>query len=232
MARYTLQRKVKTDWSPNLAYAIGLIASDGNLSSDGRHMSLTSGEEEMMHNFKNALNLKNIIGKYVGGKEKTHKKYFYIHFGDKVFYQFLNTLGLTPAKSRIIKHVKIPTAYFRDFLRGLFDGDGTFYTFRDGRWPNSFSFKLSIASASIDFIKWLKESLTKHGGVKGYIHKGDGVWNLEYVKGDTKRLFSFMYYSDDILYLKRKYDKIRIAIEEDNKRGLVYLQKPRNAGVA
>src|SRR3989344_3757230 len=112
MARYTLQRKVKTDWSSNLAYAIGLIASDGNLSSDGRHMSLTSCEEEMVCNFKSALNLKNKIGKYSGSKDKTYKKYFYIHFGDKVFYQFLNTLGLTPVKSRTIKHVKIPMAYF------------------------------------------------------------------------------------------------------------------------
>ena len=74
--------------------------------------------------------------------------------------------------------------------------------------------------------------LTEYYGVKGYAHKGAGVWNLEYVKGDTKKLFSIMYYPREILYLKRKYRKIRNAIEKDASRGLSYLQKPRNAGVA
>ena len=41
-----------------------------------------------------------------------------------------------------------------------------------------------------------------------------------------------MYYPREILYLKRKYRKIRNAIEKDASRGLSYLQKPRNAGVA
>ena len=217
MGRYILQRKVKTEWNPNLAYAIGLITSDGNLSSDGRHMSLTSCEEEMMHNFKSALNLKNTIGKYDGGKEKTRKKYFYIHFGDKVFYHFLNTLGLTPAKSKTIKSVSIPNDYFSDFLRGLFDGDGTFYTFKDNRWPSSYGYQISFASASNDFIVWLKGRLTNFYGVKGFIRPGAGVYNLRYVKSDSIALFFAMYKKDDnpILFLRRKYDKISHVLSKD-----------------
>ncbi len=29
--------RVKIEWSDKFAYAIGLVASDGNLSPDGRH---------------------------------------------------------------------------------------------------------------------------------------------------------------------------------------------------
>ena len=109
----------------------------------------------------------------------------------------------------------------------IFDGDGTFYTFWDTRWPNSFAFKMAFASASTAFIRWLKEKLSQCYGVKGYIHKGDGVLNLEYSKGDTKKLFAAMYYQDDLLYLNRKYRKLKNAFKKDKTLGLAYLQKQR-----
>ena len=221
-----VQRKVNTAWSNNLAYAIGLIAADGCLNKDGRHVWFSSKDQQLIEVFKKSLLLSNKIGRHARGGE-TDKRYYCITFGDIYFYKFLNDIGLTSAKSKTIKHVEIPFLYFRDFLRGLFDGDGSFYTFRDKRWPNSFSFKLSIASASLDFLTWLKSILNKYYSVKGYIHKGAGVWNLEYVKGDTKKLFTVMYYSKNILRLDRKYCKVRDAIAEDNQRGFPCLQKQR-----
>ena len=50
--------KVKIKWSPNFAYAIGLIATDGCLYKDGRHISLTSLDLEQLHNFNKALDIK------------------------------------------------------------------------------------------------------------------------------------------------------------------------------
>lgn len=220
------QRKINILWSKNFAYAIGLIASDGNLSKDKRHLWLSSKDLEIIKKFKEALNLKNKIGKYARGGEK-EKHYFYISFGDVCFYKFLNKIGLTSTKSKTIQKVSVPCRYFPDFLRGLFDGDGTFYTFWDKRWPRSFSFKLSVASASLFFLTWLKENLTKLYGVKGYFHKGDGVCNLEYVKGDSKKLFKIMYYNKNVLCFSKKYHKMRIALEQDERLGLPILQKQR-----
>jgi len=221
-----LQRKVHIKWSPNFAYAIGLITSDGNLSSDGRHITFASKDVELVEKFKTALKINNRITR-VGRGGETVKKYYGVNFGDKVFYKFLNTIGLTKKKSKTIECIDIPQRFFRDFLRGLFDGDGTFYTFWDKRWPNSFCFKLSFASASKDFIEWLKARLSRSYGVKGYFHKGAGVINLEYVKGDSKKLFSIMYYRNDLLFLMRKYTKIKNAFEKDGTYGLPFLQKQR-----
>jgi len=61
MSDAQLQRKVKTEWTPNLAYAIGLIASDGCLSLDGRHISFKSLDRELVKKFKFALGVKNKI---------------------------------------------------------------------------------------------------------------------------------------------------------------------------
>ena len=66
----------------------------------------------------------------------------------------------------------------------------------------------------------------------GYIHKGAGVLNLEYVKGDSKKLFLAMYHNKRSLYLKRKHNKMKNAIKKDELVGSSYLQKPRKAAVA
>ena len=231
MALYKLQRKVKIRWSPNFAYAIGLISSDGWLDQNERHIGFASKDIELVENFKKAFLLTNKITKSVGSGT-SNRKYFVIKFGDKVFYKFLNKIGLTKAKSKTIKSVIIPDKFFADFTRGLFDGDGSFYSYWDKRWPKSFGYKLSFASASLNFIEWLKNRLTQLYGVKGYIHKGDGVFNLEYVKGDSRRLFENMYYNKDILYLTRKYKKIKSALKKDNIFGVNYLQVHQNAGLA
>ncbi len=212
-------RKVKVRWSNNFAYAIGLISSDGNLSADGRHIYFVSIDLALVENLKNALKINTEIFKHRRGGEK-EKKYYVLSFGDVKFCRFLNDIGIHPAKSKTIKEVIIPPAYFSGFLRGLFDGDGTFYTFWDKRWPNSFGYKISFASASKTFVLWLKDRLTKEFQVKGFIRPGDGVFNLNYVKGDSRKLFSAMYPSrlNKVLFLERKYNKIKLALEQDKKK--------------
>lgn len=226
-----LLRKIKIVWSSNFAYAIGLIASDGNLNKDGRHIEFASKDIELIENFKKALLIDNKITKHARGGE-IDKRYFTVKFGDKVFYKYLNQIGLTAAKSRTIKSVEVPVAFFGDFLRGLFDGDGTFYVFKDKRWPNSFGYKTSFASASPDFICWLKNKTTDVYGVKGYLHKGKGVTNLDYTKGDSRKLFEAMYGRPNQLFFSKKYHKIKAALDQDETRGLIYLQKQRKAAVA
>jgi hypothetical protein len=226
-----LKKNTKIKWSANFAYAIGLIASDGFMSKDGRHIGLSSSEIEMIDNFKTALNINAKTIRHARGGE-TDKKYLMAIFSDKNFYNFLINIGITPAKSKTIKSVKITDKYFGDFLRGLFDGDGTSENYQDKRWPNSYGFKISFASASLVFLNWLKINLTRLYRVKGFIRKGKGVFILKYTKGDSKSIFKVMYRKSDALYLKRKYRKLMNAIDVDVKFGLPYLQRHRNATVA
>src|SRR3989344_2694216 len=205
-----LKRKVKIGWTDNFAYAIGLIASDGSLHSDQKRIWFGSAEAEMLINFKEALGLDNKITRYARGGEK-EKRYFCLTFGDKIFYQFLNSIGVTSAKSKTIQAVAVPKKYFPAFLRGLFDGDGSFYTFQDKRWPDSHGYQMSFASASFEFINWIKSTLSSLYKVKGFIRKGDGVFNIRYVKRDSIILSQVMYKNITAnrgLFLRRKYDKI------------------------
>lgn len=62
-------------WTPELAYAVGLITTDGSLSSDGRHIDFTSNDKELINTFKKCLNLKNKIRKK---KEWLYKKILHL----------------------------------------------------------------------------------------------------------------------------------------------------------
>jgi hypothetical protein len=210
--------KVKIEWSANFAYAIGLLATDGCLSRDGRHIDLTSVDEEQLNNFKHALRIQVPIGSKKSGMGRHGLR---VQFSDVQFYQFLVTIGLTQKKSKTLGKVYVPTKYFFDFLRGCFDGDGCFYSYFDPRWKSSFMFYTVFVSASREHIDWLRDKIKSRIGIEGHIST-DGerkTYQLKYAKGESLKILKSMYYSDSAIRLSRKLTKIkkalRIAGEQD-----------------
>lgn len=205
--------KTKAIWSDDLAYAIGLIASDGNLSGDGRHIIFTSKDYDLAESFKQALGLTVTIGKKSSGRSK-EKKYYAVQFGDKIFYNFLIEIGITPRKSKTINEIKIPKKYFFHFLRGAFDGDGSFYSYWDKRWKNSFMYYFTIVSASINYIDWLRLQIKALAGVTGHITKsGNGsTYQLKYAKNESLVIIRKIYPNSQVRCLLRKRLKIENAL--------------------
>ncbi|MFH1694205.1 MAG: LAGLIDADG family homing endonuclease [Patescibacteria group bacterium] len=200
--------KTSTRWTPELAYAVGLLATDGNLSKDERHMDFTSKDKSLVITFQNCLGLENKIGKKSSGYTN-QKDYFHSQFGDVLFYRWLLGLGLKPNKSKTLGRLKIPDRYFFDFFRGCFDGDGSVYAYWDPRWHSSYMFYLTIASSSPAFLKYLQDSLENLVGIQGKISAGGrGSLHLRFAKKDTQILVKKMYYADSVPKLERKFTKI------------------------
>ncbi len=199
--------KVKVVWSPAFAYAIGLLVSDGNLSPDGRHIVFTSKDEELAQHFISALG---IDGQHIGKKARggeAEKRYFVVQFSDILFYRFLVSIGLMPNKSLVLHEVDVPEALFSHFVRGLFDGDGTTYSYWDTRWKSSFMYYAAFASGSPKFLRWLQRKIAHLYNVRGAIGKGNRTEHLTYAKRATKMLVSVMYQNAGILFLTRKHLK-------------------------
>lgn len=199
--------KVKIKWGPEFAYAIGLLVSDGCLSKDGRHISLTSKDKVQLSAFNKCL----------GIDMKTSKKYsgagniaYYIQLGDVMFYQFLLKIGLTPAKSKTIGDLNVQRRYFFDYLRGYFDGDGCSYSYYDRVYNNSYRFYISFASGSEKHFDWLRSKLNAYIGIKGSISRKFGSTNvqLKYAKREAVILAKKMYHHKDLVCLKRKRLKV------------------------
>ncbi len=186
--------KVKIEWSPKFAYAIGLLVTDGCLVSDGRHISFTSKDLELINNFQKGLSVHYYIGRKASGSQEI-KKYYTVQFSDVQFYNFLLTIGLTPRKTMTISNIKIPTQYFFDFLRGHFDGDGTFYSYWDLRWKSSFMFYTAFVSASKTHIDWLRDMVLGTLGIRGHITKSinSSIYQLKYAKAESLKLFPKLY---------------------------------------
>lgn len=209
--------KVKIIWSPQFAYAIGLLTTDGNLSKDGRHLELTSKDKQQLTTFMKCLGIKVKIGYKISGY--TGKRTTHIQFGDVSFYNFLLSIGLMPNKTKILSALNIPDKYFFDFLRGHFDGDGSSYSYWDPRWRSSFMFYLIFVSASKKHIEWLRQNIFRLLKIKGHVsHSANStVYQLRYAKRDSLIVYKKLYYSEDVVCLKRKFLKIQRALSIINK---------------
>ncbi|MBM3272185.1 hypothetical protein FJY94_02795 [Candidatus Kaiserbacteria bacterium] len=200
---------ISETWSPNLAYAIGLLASDGCLSAPvhGHLIDLTSKDREQLENFLMCLGAPYNITEKDGG---SGKKYLRVQFKNTLFYNFLLSIGLTPAKSKTLGALHVPEEYFFDFLRGLFDGDGSTYSYWDKRWRSSFMFYLGFASASSEFMQWLRECIEKLASVRGHITsaRGQSVHQLKYAKREAVIVLRLMYKDKKCVHLSRKRLKI------------------------
>ncbi len=89
------RKKLTYNWSPDLSYSVGLMASDGCLQKDGRHLDLTSVDKEQLLNFSSAINKE----LFIGVKQNKSKNIAYrVQFSDVSYYDFLIGVGLTPQK--------------------------------------------------------------------------------------------------------------------------------------
>jgi intein-encoded DNA endonuclease-like protein len=108
--------------------------------------------------------------------------------------------------------IKVSDAYFPDFVRGFFDGDGTVYIYRVNNTPQ---IKTSFGNANLSFITDLNQRLAKelntlpkriHRIIPGKKRKKRIIrYEICFYIDDCKKLGKFMYQNNPSLYLPRKY---------------------------
>lgn len=208
----TDKKTIEKKWNNKLAYCVGLLVSDGNLSKDGRHIIFVSKDKDLVKTFKFCLNLKNTIS-FKGSGFNKNGKYYYIQFSDVKFYRWLNTIGIESNKSKTIGPLLVPDKYFFDFLRGLLDGDGCVTSFRhpESRYPQ---IRVKFVSASKDFIVWLRNRIENLFGVKGRIGTLPRIFELVYYKGSSIKLLKSIY-NRTTLFLNRKFVKAKHLMKEN-----------------
>lgn len=219
--------KVRLVWSPEFAYAMGLMVTDGSVSKNGRHVVFVSKDREQLENFINALNIQVPISYTTSSY--TGKKVSRVQFGDRLFCDFLIGIGIMPNKTKTINVVNIPQKYFVDFLRGHLDGDGCVYSYWDPRWKSSFMCYTTFVSASRNHVDWLQHEIYLLLGIKGHMSttKKGTVYQLRYAKADSLKLWRNLYYKN-ALSLSRKRLKIekivRIISEQERASWQKYVQ--------
>lgn len=200
-------------WTGDMAYTLGLICADGNITQpeNGNRLSIA------LH--KNDAHL---IKDIYLSMNSTHKVNYCkdinmvtLCIENKHIYNDLMKLGIIPAKSKTLGDIKVPEKYIADFLRGVLDGDGSVST--KGK-------RAKIGTASKEFadcmVNMLNEIKVDHKLYNdSYVYKGIKtdfyivrVLRLQAVK----RLYELMY-KDANLFLTRKKKAFEdMGIKEDN----------------
>ena len=199
-------------WSADVAYVVGLIATDGNLGRKRAAISIVSKDMDLLETVRRCLALPTPIKPHRGGySNRCH----HLAWRDRSFYEWLRGIGLTPAKSLTLGPLAIPDEHFADFFRGCIDGDGSVLTYIDRyHVPKKECYVyerlyVSIVSASRTFIEWLRTTVSRLTGVTGSItvrHKPGShtIWKLTYAKAQSIQLIGWMYYAANVPCLKRK----------------------------
>lgn len=199
----------------DLWYLVGLIASDGCLSPDGRHIDITSQDKDYLESIRHQFELSVAVSQKLSGY--TNRFGYRIQFSSKSFYNFLSQIGLTPKKSKTIGALNIPKTHFCHFLRGVIDGDGCI---RNWIHPQNGieQWIVKISSGSENFLKWLAQTIADLYQIYGALHpKYTGAtFELKYGKLAAQELLKICY-SGDVFALPRKKEKANQCIQ--TKRG-------------
>lgn len=205
-------------WSSEIAYAVGLITTDGSLSSDGRHLIFVSKDMQLLRTFKECLGLKNkiasVLNTYTGRKDC-----YRVQFGNVILYKWLLDIGLMPNKTKRVGVLKIPNRYFFDFLRGHIDGDGYIQKYQDPIFPNSQRLYVHFNSSSLKHLKWIQKRLEDLLSIKGYFREIKRMHRLTFAKRKSLKLLHKIYPNPNVPCLKRKYKIVEPLL--DNKAAVV-----------
>ena len=167
-------RTLPLEWSDTMAYVVGLLATDGCLSSDRRHVILTSRDRELVETFLACLGRPI---RYSVGRTRRGKRAYYAQFSDVAFYDWLLARGLTPRKSLTLGAIDVPDAYLIQLARGLLDGDGSVCVFRNkptrAKYPDYEYERLWVffLSASRVHVDWIRARINDSFGLKGYVER-------------------------------------------------------------
>jgi hypothetical protein len=199
-------------WSAEIAWIVGLMASDGNLASSSYALSLTSNDVDLLDSVRRILGMGNRLGRVHGGWGTACHR---LQWRDRVFHTWLREIGLTPRKSLTLGPLAVPDEYFAHFLRGCIDGDGTILVYTDRYHVTrkaSYVYQrlyVSLVSASRPFLEWVQGTIVRLRGVRGAIHNKSArnrrpVWTLRYAKRESLRLLPWLYATPEGPCLARK----------------------------
>lgn len=201
---FAINENFFNNWSCQMAYVLGLIITDGCISKTGT-VALSMNDKDLLEKVKKAMGSQHKI------TLSRHQKSLYcFHFTREGLAKKLNELGVIPRKSLTVKLPEVPQKYLPDFIRGVFDGDGSIYY--DTRSPE-FPIRTKFVSSSPSFIYALEQKLQELGLPPRKIYeqktKNTISYMFKYGHKDSLRLFQVIYddMSNTTIYMPRKYNK-------------------------
>ena len=195
-----------------MAYVLGFFAADGYITVNrrgGQFWSIQITDRELLQNIRQVVGSGHKISairrtKTFGDRTALYR-IFRLQIGSIEMCADLRLLGMREQKAKSLAVPNVPKMYFRDFVRGYFDGDGNVWRgfLHKDRKTATEVLRVCFTSSSRDFLKSLQEGLERDK-IFGQLRCEKTYFRLYYSVQSSLLLSKLMYYQGNILYLQRK----------------------------
>jgi hypothetical protein len=190
--------------SPEKAYWLGFLFADGYIRKFQLSLCLSSKDKSHLIKFKNLIESDSeikdsFIKKKYKGEDKTYFSSTLNIYSINIYNDLLQ-YGLHRNKSLTLRPpVNLPEHYFRDFIRGYFDGDGCVSTFK--------KYKKMKILGTYEFLNWINKVLSDNGASFRDIDKQTNkIFRIQYNTKDVKLIYDY-FYDQSTIHLERKKQK-------------------------
>lgn len=211
-------------------YWLGFISADGHISKSSQYnsyrLSISQSyiDKEHLEKFLKCIGAKDIeVRTYdnnVGYSKNSNSKISRVTLNSFKMCMDLDKYNVHQKKSYDIRLPNIDDNLIPHYLRGFFDGDGSYYCHYDEK-NNRYRYSFEVVGASFEMMRQIQEYLFSFNiNTNIYNRKSISSGNTVYrlMTGSKKYILGIinLLYSNAHIYLDRKYEKIneikRIAV--------------------
>jgi hypothetical protein len=200
--------------TPQKAYWLGFIAADGCVSSTKNAIVIALQQQDkcLLEQFKQDICFSGEVKDY-NNKYNVSK----IYITSKKMKEDLSKWGIVPRKTNILTWPDINQNFYPDFIRGYFDGDGSWSVRVRGNCKDCI---FQIVSGAETFLKHIETVLRLECGFEERNlckMTNTNCYELKYSgNGKAMKLYDFLYRPNSF-YLERKFNKVTNIIENKRK---------------
>lgn len=191
---YAVNEQFFDTWSPDMAYTLGFILTDGCVTRNT--VSISQAVPEPLEAIKRMMSSEHPINLVPNGGNPLYT----LNISRKSLVTAIGKRGIHAAKSLTVKLPEVPDEYFADFLRGVIDGDG---------WAHPKGYMVTITSGSELFANQLNARLNGVGFPFRVEHDGYAYRIKLSGKDEIKRLELYLYCDPNAFYIERKRTAMR-----------------------
>lgn len=212
---YTLNHHYFKEINNESAYWLGFIYADGNIFNSKLTIGLQESDVCLLNKFKECIESDKVI--YYNDKLKSK----ILSIDSVILTDDLREIGLHEDKSGTIKFPKIPEDLMVDFIRGVFDGDGSvgiqYPSNSRGIKTELAQIRVRIFGGSYDFMKSLEKKMrtTFNLNPKRVRMANKSTYVICYSTNESIKIYDKLYY-EGCMRLERKYEDFTRYIQQRN----------------
>lgn len=206
--------------SSDKCYWIGFFLADGTIVNNNISLSLKKEDKNHIYKFRNSIGSNHPIKLIKDNRQKkdgTTQDTYKINFSNFLMREDLNNLGIVQNKTfKESMPVGIQEQYERDFWRGMIDGDGCLFYFKQYNIKRLGIYLCGSKQICECFKQYCSKILNKN--VKSSVRKISytNLFKIEFRgQHDVKILVENLYMNSN-LYLDRKYNLFKEFMQHEN----------------